>query len=57
MNLDKLTRTLYKAARVSNTLRAASRGPKALAKRQVRKVAYRATGRTLGRVLKRGGLG
>jgi hypothetical protein len=35
-----LTSTLYRAARVSNNLRAASRGPAALAKREVRRKVY-----------------
>ena len=39
-----LTSQLYRAARASNNLRAASRGPGAYAKRQVRRKAYRASG-------------
>jgi hypothetical protein len=39
-----LTGQIYRAARVSNDLRAASRGPSALGKREVRRKAYRASG-------------
>jgi hypothetical protein len=39
-----LTSHLYRAARASNNLRAAGRGPGAYAKRQVRRKAYRASG-------------
>lgn len=47
-----LTGQLYRAARTSNNLRAASRGPVALAKRQVRRKAYGGTARTTGRLLR-----
>ncbi len=48
-----LTSQLYRAARLSNNVRAASHGPVALAKRQVRRRAYRASG-SLTRTLLRG---
>lgn len=51
-----LTSWLYKAARLSNTLRAVRKGPTAIAKRQVRKAAYRGVNKQLGRFLKKGGL-
>lgn len=47
-----LTSQLYRAARTSNNLRAASRGPAALAKRQVRRVAYRNSARTTSKLLR-----
>ena len=39
-----LTSQLYRAARASNTLRAAAKGPVPYAKRQVRRKAYRTSG-------------
>ena len=54
---SNLTSVLYRAARLSNTARALSRGPAALAKRQVRRRVYRANGSFLGRLLRKGGLG
>lgn len=39
-----LTSQLYRSARASNNLRAASRGPVALGKRQVRRSTYRTSG-------------
>jgi hypothetical protein len=39
-----LTNEFYRAARLSNDMRAASRGPEAYAKRRVRRRAYRAGG-------------
>lgn len=51
-----LTGQLYRAARASNTLRAASRGPGALAKRGVRRRAYRASGGLTRSVLRAFGL-
>ena len=53
---SSLTSLLYKAARASATGRAASRGPAALAKRQVRRKVYRAEGRTTRRILRKFGL-
>lgn len=50
-----LTSTLYRLARASATARAASKGPEALAKRQVRRKVYRAEGKTTRKLLK--GLG
>ncbi len=50
-----ITNTLYRAARLSADLRAASKGPVPFAKRQVRKVAYRRVNGFLGSFLK--GLG
>ena len=41
-----LTSQLYRAARTSNNLRAASRGPAALAKREVRRKVY---GKSMGK--------
>jgi hypothetical protein len=51
-----LTSQLYRAARASNNLRAASRGPGALAKRTVRRKAYRASGGLTRSILKAFGL-
>lgn len=51
-----LTSQLYRAARISNNLRAASRGPSALAKREVRRRAYRASGGLTRGILKAFGL-
>lgn len=51
-----LTDSLYRAARVSATMRAARRGPTALAKREVRRQVYRAEGRTTRRLLRLFGL-
>lgn len=51
-----LTSQLYRAARTANTLRAASQGPGALAKRAVRRRAYRASGTLTRSVLRAFGL-
>jgi len=51
-----LTNMLYRMARASATGRAASRGPASLAKRQIRRRAYRAEGRTTRRIFKSFGL-
>lgn len=50
-----ITDTLYKLARASNTARAASKGPAALAKRQARRKVYRAEGKATRKLFK--GLG
>ena len=50
------TDLLYRMARASATGRAASRGPGALAKRQVRRVVYRSEGRETRRLFKALGL-
>ena len=47
-----LTSQLYRAARVSNNLRAASRGPVAYGKRRVRAKAYGKTMGTTGKLLR-----
>jgi|HubBroStandDraft_1064217.scaffolds.fasta_scaffold09891_5 hypothetical protein len=47
---------LYRAARDLGNLQAAERGPGSLARRQVRRYAYRSTNRTLGSVLRSVGL-
>lgn len=47
-----VTSQLYRVARISNNLRAVSRGPGALAKREVRRKAYRASGSFTRRILK-----
>lgn len=52
----KLTSLLYRAARASSTVRAASRGPGALAKRQVRRAVYRKESGETRRVFKSFGL-
>jgi len=52
-----LTRTLYRLARASNDVRAASRGPIPLAQRVVRKKVYRTVNRPVGKLLRRAGLG
>ena len=46
-----LTSTLYRAARVSNNARAASRGPGAYAKRAVRRKTYSKSMGAMGRFL------
>jgi hypothetical protein len=51
-----LTSQLYRAARLSNDVRAASQGPEALAKRRVRRRAYGASGGFTRRVLRTFGL-
>ena len=51
-----LTNDLYRAARLSADVRAASKGPKATAKRVVRKMAYKSTGRSTRRFLRAFGL-
>lgn len=50
------TNLLYAAARASATGRAASRGPKALAKREVRRRVYRAQGKVTRRIFRGFGL-
>lgn len=51
-----ITNDLYRAARASATARAAARGPKALAKREVRRRIYRVQGQATRRILRRLGL-
>jgi hypothetical protein len=51
-----LTNTLYKLARASGTGRAASKGPAALLKRQIRRKVYRAEGSSTRRILRKFGL-
>ncbi len=51
-----LTRTLYRAARLSNNARAASRGPGAYAKRVVRRKTYSKSMGATGRFLRMFGL-
>lgn len=51
-----LTNTLFKLARASATGRAASKGPEALAEREVRREVYKAEGRSTRRILRRFGL-
>ncbi len=51
-----LTGTLYRAARLSNNARAASRGPGAYAKRVVRRKAYSKSMGATGRLLRIFGL-
>jgi hypothetical protein len=48
-----LTDMLYRMARASATGRAASKGPGALAKRQVRRVVYKAEGKETRRLFRR----
>jgi hypothetical protein len=50
-----LTNMLYGLARASATGRAARRGPGALAKRQVRRVVYKAEGKETRKLFKRSG--
>ncbi len=50
------TSELYRAARMSNNIRAASRGPAAFATRQVRRKVYRASGGFTRSILKSFGL-
>lgn len=47
-----ITSQLYRAARASNNLRAASRGPVALGKRQVRRKVYGKSMGATGKLLK-----
>lgn len=49
---QSLTSMLYRAARTSNNLRAASRGPGAFSKRMVRREAYKTSGRATGGFLR-----
>ena len=51
-----LTSILYQAARVSNDLRAAEKGPTSYAKRRVRRRAYRTSGGVTRGILKALGL-
>lgn len=51
-----ITDLLYRSARASATVRAARKGPTALAKREVRKSVYRAEGKATRRVLRKFGL-
>ena len=53
---SSLTNLLYRAARASATGRAASKGPAALAKRQVRRAVYRSEGKETRRLFKMFGL-
>lgn len=52
MNLNKISRGLYKAARVSRDVNAVVRGPGAIARRVVRKGAGRAVNGTLANILR-----
>lgn len=51
-----LTAQLYRAARLSNSVRAAARGPAPYAKRVARRRRYRTVNRRLGRTLRGFGL-
>ena len=51
-----MTDLLYRAARASATARAASKGPEALAKREVRRKVYRSEGKTTRKLLRIFGL-
>lgn len=51
-----LTSQLYRAARMSNNLRAAARGPVPYSKRVLRRRVYRVVNRQLGRTLRGFGL-
>jgi hypothetical protein len=51
-----LTSELYRAARTSNNLRAAAKGPTAYGKRVVRRNVYRSVNRPLGKMLRGFGL-
>jgi len=53
---SSLTNMLYKLARASATGRAASKGPEALAKRQIRRKVYRAEGKATRKFFKGFGL-
>lgn len=53
---SSLTNLLYKMARASATGRAASKGPEALAEREVRRKVYRAEGKATRRIFKSFGL-
>lgn len=53
---SSLTNMLYKLARASATGRAASKGPEALAKREIRKKVYRSEGKATRRIFKSFGL-
>lgn len=56
MRRRSLTSQLYRAARISNNLRALSKGPTSYGKRVVRRKVYGRTMRSTGRVLRRFGL-
>lgn len=51
-----VTNSLYRAARFGADVRAVRKGPKATAKRIVRRQVYRSTGRSTRRILKAFGL-
>jgi hypothetical protein len=50
--VSKTTSTLYRLARLSADMDAVRKGPQAVAKRQVRKVAYKTTARFLRAIFK-----
>ena len=57
MTRRSLTSSLYRAARASNNLRAASRGPVAYGKRVVRRKSYSRSMGATGRIMRMFGLG
>ena len=52
MNINKISRFLYQAARASRDINAVTRGPGAIARRIVRKGAGRATNGLLAQILR-----
>ena len=56
MARSSITSALYRAARASADARAVTRGPGAVARRQVRRAVYKHTGRVTRRVLRSFGL-
>ena len=57
MSIREIRRLLYRTGSVLGDVEAACRGPAALGKREVRKVATREVNRELRRALRRAGLG
>jgi len=56
MRKTSVTNSLYKAARASATGRAAAKGPKPLAKREIRRKVYRKEGTVTRKLLRKFGL-
>jgi hypothetical protein len=56
MTIAKTRRSAYRLARALGNVQAAEKGPSSYARRVVRRSAYKATNKTLGRSLRRLGL-
>jgi len=57
MSIWMIRKALYRTGSMLGDVEAARRGPVALGKRELRKVAYRGVNRELRKVLRRSGLG